>query len=146
MLSGMLLAQLAWGVQATPLLTRADPVPGGGSSAELRVVAPLLYGTASLAGGRIMLHAMLDGEGWTMAGGELATGNWGEGFIDRRHPHTWAHELIATAGGRHWSVSAGKGFAPFGSDDPMSRPAVVYPVNHHWSQVLERAVAIGAVR
>lgn len=145
-LSGIVLAQIAWGVQATPLLTHADPIPGGGTLTELRVVAPVLFGEASLAHGLVTLHAMLDGEGWTMRGGELSMGAWGEGFIDRRHPHTWAHELMATAGGTHWSISAGKGFAPFGSEDPMSRPAIIYPVNHHFSQILERAVAIGALR
>ncbi|MGH7594446.1 MAG: hypothetical protein ACRELE_11445, partial [Gemmatimonadales bacterium] len=36
----------------------------------------------------------------------------------------------------------GKGFVPFGSDDPMSRPFERYPVNHHLSQILERAVGI----
>ena len=41
------------------------------------------------------------------------------------------------------SLTAGKGFAPFGTDDPMSRPVLRYPVNHHLAQILERAVAIG---
>jgi hypothetical protein len=40
----------------------------------------------------------------------------------------------------------GKGFAAFGTDDPMNRPALRFPVNHHWSQVLERAVAIAGLR
>src|SRR6266498_4964828 len=44
------------------------------------------------------------------------------------------------------SISAGKGFAPFGSDDPMNRPALAFPANHHWSQILERAVAVAGVR
>jgi hypothetical protein len=35
---------------------------------------------------------------------------------------------------------------PFGTDDPMSRPPVRYPVNHHWSQILERAVVLGQLR
>ena len=43
------------------------------------------------------------------------------------------------------SLSAGKGFAPFGTDDPMSRPPLLYPANHHLSQILERAVAVAAV-
>jgi hypothetical protein len=72
--------------------------------------------------------------------------------VDRRHPHTYAHELLLTAatalGGPDAAVSltVGKGFAPFGTDDPMTRPPVRYPVNHHLAQILERAVAIGAVR
>ncbi len=145
-LSGIVLAQIAWGAQATPVVTHADPIPGGGTLTELRVVAPTLFGEASLAHGFLTIHAMLDGEGWTMPEGELSIGAWGEGFIDRRHPHTWAHELMASAGGMHWSISAGKGFAPFGTEDPMSRPAIIYPVNHHFSQILERAVAAGAIR
>src|SRR5262249_36856616 len=43
------------------------------------------------------------------------------------------------------TISAGKGFVPFGTDDPMNRPAERYPVNHHLSQILERAVAMIAV-
>lgn len=147
----ILLAQVTIGLQATPVLTRADPSAGGPSRTELRVVAPLAFATAHLAGGRIALHAMLNGEGWTMREGQLATGVWGEGFSDRRHPHTWAHELVLTAQdvvrlpGVRWSVTAGKGFAPYGTEDPMNRPALQYPVNHHWSQVLERAVLIAGV-
>jgi hypothetical protein len=44
------------------------------------------------------------------------------------------------------SLSLGKGFAPFGTDDPMSRPIIRYPVNHHLAQILERAVVIAGVR
>lgn len=135
------------------MLTRADPVAGDSSLTELRIVAPTLFASADALGGRVQLHAMLDGEGWTMRDGQLATGAWGEGFYDRRHPHTYAHELIASAtdlfampGDMHWSLAAGKGFAPFGTDDPMTRPALMYPVNHHWAQVLERAVVIAGVR
>jgi hypothetical protein len=51
-------------------------------------------------------------------------------------------------GSAEWGlgVSVGKGFVPFGTDDPMSRPPVRYPVNHHWSQILERAIVLGQVR
>ena len=97
---------------------------------------------------------MLNLEGLTIPEGELAPGNWGEGFVDRRHPHTYLHELMLTAddllgrrdGRPGCPSSAGKGFAPFGTDDPMVRPFVRYPVNHHLAQILERAVAIAAVR
>ena len=44
------------------------------------------------------------------------------------------------------SLAAGRGFAPFGTDDPMMRPFVKFPVNHHLGQILERVVLIGAVR
>jgi hypothetical protein len=153
MIALVLLAQLSVGAQATPVWTRADPSAGGPARSELRVVAPIAFATAHLAGGRLMLHAMLNGEGVTMPGGHLSTGVWGEGFIDRRHPHTWLHEFVATVqdavrlpAGISWSLSAGKGFGPFGTEDPMGRPALVFPVNHHWSQILERAVVIAGVR
>ena len=102
---------------------------------------------------RLGLVATLNLEGVTIPSGELAPGAWGEGFIDRRHPHTYAHELMLTAddllggadGATSLSLAAGKGFAPFGTDDPMSRPVLRYPVNHHLAQILERAVAIVAL-
>jgi hypothetical protein len=64
------------------------------------------------------------------------------------------HELTVTFddalgrldGAGRVSLVAGKGFAPFGTDDPMSRPILRYPVNHHLAQILERAVAILGVR
>jgi len=148
----MLLAQVQIGAQAIPMLSHADPIPGGGQLTELRVSQPILFASAAPFAGRLVLHAMLDFEGATMLNGQLATGVFGEGFNDKRHPHTYAHELIASwqdplrLPGVRWSVTAGKGFAPFGTDDPMNRPALVYPINHHWSQILERAVAIAGVR
>ncbi len=91
--------------------------------------------------------ATLNLEGLTLTRGELSTGAYGEGFVDRRHPHTYAHELMAGAIAQYFgvqgSVFAGRGFVPFGSDDPMARPFEKYPVNHHLSQVLERLVAVG---
>ncbi len=147
-----LAAQVSAGAHAVALLTRADPVPGGAALTEGRLVQTTLHGAASLLDGRLRLNAMLNLEGLTMPGGVLSAGGWGEGFVDRRHPHTYVHELMVSAVDvvrlprLRWSVSAGRGFAPYGTDDPMSRPAVGFPVNHHWSQVLERAVVIGAVR
>ena len=47
--------------------------------------------------------------------------------------------------GGGFSLSAGKGFAPYGTDDPMSRRMVKFPANHHLSQLLERWVAAAAV-
>jgi len=137
--------------QLVPALTRVDPIPGGDALAELRVVQPVLMLRA--ARGPWRLQATLDGEGWSMPGGELGPGVWGEGFVDRRHPHTYVHEVMFTGadllgthdGAAHVSLSAGKGFAPFGTDDPMSRPPLRYPVNHHLAQILERAVAIAGV-
>jgi hypothetical protein len=141
------------GGQAVAAFERSEPVPGGGALGELRVVQPVLYLHAG-ALGRLRLTGALNLEGVTMPGGELAPGNWGEGFVDRRHPHTYLHELMLSAddllgtrdGAARLSLSAGKGFAPFGTDDPMGRPFLRYPVNHHLAQILERAVAIAALR
>jgi hypothetical protein len=43
------------------------------------------------------------------------------------------------------SLSGGKGFAAFGSDDPANRLTLRYPVNHHWSQILERLVVTAGI-
>jgi len=139
--------------QAVAALTRADPVPGGEALAEFRIVQPtfMLRGEGP---GRLSALATLNLEGATMGEGELTPGAWGEGFVDRRHPHTYVHELLLTAddllgegdGATRISLAAGKGFAPFGTDDPMIRPPLRYPVNHHLAQILERAVAIAAIR
>jgi hypothetical protein len=98
-----------------------------------------------------VLRTTLNFEGITQPDGEITFGGWGEGFIDRRHPHTLLHEamlsvnLRGVAGG-DLSLSAGRGFAPFGTDDPMARPAVKFPTNHHLSQILERYVVSGTFR
>jgi hypothetical protein len=105
---------------------------------------------ASLWNDALEIKGTLDLEGVTMKRGELNAGILGEGYIDRRHPHTYLHELLITGqrstGDNGASLTLGKGFAPFGTDDPMARPFEKYPINHHLAQILERAVAIGAVR
>jgi hypothetical protein len=121
---------------------------------EVRVLRPVLSGALATSDGHFSLIATLNFEGATLDAGELAPGNWGEGFIDRRHPHTWVHELLVVAvtgsdsAPRPWALSlaAGKGFVAFGSDDPMNRPAVRYPVNHHLAQILERAIISAGAR
>ena len=129
--------------QALPSVITAGAVPGGGSQSEVTVLQPILMGV--LAYGRALRgRMMLDFEGVTMPDGELAMGGWGEGFVDRRHPHTYLHEAMVwgsaplsptVAGG----LAGGKGIVPFGTDDPMSRPFVRFPVNHHLAQIVERA-------
>ena len=136
-------------VQAIPLVTSARPTAGKRNLTEGYVTQPVLMTQASWAG--FTGIGTLNFEGLTLERGELNTGGYGEGFVDRRHPHSYVHELLV---GREqqfnneWSASvfAGRGFAPFGSDDPMVRPLEKYPVNHHLAQVLERVVAIAAVR
>jgi hypothetical protein len=136
--------------QGVFVYTRADPVPGGDALGEVRLVQPVVMLHGRALGGRLALVGTANFEGLTMSGGELTPGAWGEGFVDRRHPHTFVHELMLVAGtgasDARASLAAGKGFVPFGTDDPMVRPFVRYPVNHHLAQVLERAVMIGGVR
>jgi len=70
--------------------------------------------------------------------------------VDRRHPHAYLHELMLGVEPRSGSITtslyAGRGFVPFGSDDPMTRPFVSYPVDHHLAQILERLILVAAVR
>ncbi|MGE5745170.1 MAG: hypothetical protein ACM368_14630 [Gemmatimonadota bacterium] len=135
-----------WGAQAIPALTETNVVPGGRSLGELRVVQPAAMLHAAALDGRLRLIGTLDFEKYTIPHGELSPGSWGESFVDRRHPHTLVHELMLVGGGPHLFAAAGKGFVPFGTDDPMSRPTVRFPVNHHLSQILERAVVLAGVR
>ncbi|HTH65803.1 MAG TPA: hypothetical protein VL563_14035 [Gemmatimonadales bacterium] len=143
-----------WSAQAIPALTETNVVPGNRSLGELRVVQPVGMLEVSGAGDRVRLVATVDFEKYTITHGELAPGDWGEGFEDRRHPHTLVHQLMLVVpdlsgrllGPVRLFAAAGKGFVPFGTDDPMSRPVVRYPVNHHLSQILERAVGLAGVR
>jgi hypothetical protein len=136
--------------QAIPVLTHAAATAGGVDVTEgyLSQAAAMVRG--SWWSGHARLDATLNAEGLTMSRGELSTGGFGEGYVDRRHPHTYLHELIVTGAGAAgplvYSMSAGRGFAPFGTDDPMMRPFEKYPINHHLSQILERALVMGAVR
>jgi hypothetical protein len=130
--------------------TDADPIPGGGSLREIRLTQPVVMGVATALRGRLQGTLTLNLESLTIPGGELTPGAWGEGFVDRRHPHSTVHELMLAspdllgteARGSRLGLAVGKGFVPFGTDDPMVRPFLRYPVNHHWAQVLERAVVI----
>ncbi len=143
-----------WGAQGIPALTQTNVVPGDRALGELRIVQPVVMLHAGALGNRLRVVATANLEKWTIPHGELAPGDWGESFVDRRHPHTVVHELMLSApdvlgrldGPVELFLAAGKGFVPFGTDDPMSRPVVRFPVNHHLSQVLERAVALAGVR
>ncbi|HEU4829413.1 MAG TPA: hypothetical protein VFT04_09470 [Gemmatimonadales bacterium] len=148
------IGQVSGGVSALAVYDRVDPVPLGGALGEVRVIHPVAMLHAATLGGRLSFAGMANLEGLTLEDGQLAPGVAGEGYADRRHPHTYLHEAVATfeqtspigAARITWSISAGKGFAPFGSDDPMSRPVIRYPVNHHLAQVLERLVGVAAAR
>lgn len=136
------------------LLGMAQVIPamttGFGSDANDNVTQTELYATQPAVmfnvespRSTVVLRTTLNFEGVTQPDGELTFGGWGEGFIDRRHPHTLMHEAMLSvnvrdlAGGA-LSLSAGRGFAPYGTDDPMARPVMKYPTNHHLSQILER--------
>jgi hypothetical protein len=110
----------------------------------------MIAGSLRASRGRFVAHAMLNAEGATLDRGEISPGVYGEGYVDRRHPHTWLHEAMVGVRGRagsvDWAVFAGKGFVPYGSDDPMVRPFVKYPVNHHHAQILERAMVTAMAR
>ena len=115
-------------------------------TAGVYATQPAIMANVASPGARFVLRTTLNFEELTQENGELTFGGWGEGFIDSRHPHTLLHEAMLTAnlwnvGGGALSISAGKGFAPYGTDDPMGRPAVKFPTNHHLSQVLERFTA-----
>lgn len=139
---------LAVGMHAVGLLTRATSTPQGRMLTEGYLTQPIVNGDARLAWFQAM--GMLNLEGLTLRRGELDVGEWGEGYVDRRHPHAYLHEIMVGATTPDAPVAgslyAGRGFVPFGSDDPMSRPFVSYPVDHHLAQILERLVLVGAVR
>jgi hypothetical protein len=132
----------AYPMVTTGLWNESSPL----SETEPYLTQPALMINLESPGSAFVLRSTLNFEGITQPGGELTAGGWGEGFIDRRHPHTLLHEFMLSAnlwnaGDGALSVSAGKGFAPYGTDDPMSRPVAKYPTNHHLSQILERWTA-----
>ena len=137
-------------LQAIPVVTHAAHTAGNADLTEGYLAQTVLMARGTRWNGRLGLDATLNGEGLTMQRGELSTGGFGEGYVDRRHPHAYLHELIVTGAGVRgpvaYSVSLGRGFAPFGTDDPMMRPFEKYPLNHHLAQILERSVLTGAVR
>ncbi|MEO5905062.1 MAG: hypothetical protein ABIQ55_13690 [Gemmatimonadaceae bacterium] len=129
--------------------TRQSPAIDNRTLTEGYLSQPMLMGSAEIPRYDLSLAATVNFEGLTLQRGELNPGISGEGYVDRRHPHTYLHEVVATwqksvVERARFSVTAGKGFATFGTDDPMVRPFVHYPLNHHLSQILERAVVAGA--
>jgi hypothetical protein len=140
---------IAVGAHTIGMVTRQSPAIAGEPFTEGYLTQPTLMAHASAWREIVTLQLMLSLEGKTLERGELNPGMIGEGYIDRRHPHTYLHELTATlqqrVGAARGSITVGKGFAPFGTDDPMGRPLVKYPINHHLAQILERIVAIAAL-
>jgi len=139
---------IAVAAQAVPVITRATHTATRSDLTEGYLSQPIIMGHAWWKG--VSGLGMLNLEGLTLRRGELNTGGYGEGYVDRRHPHAYVHELMfgaqGSAVGTNASIFAGRGFAPFGSDDPMVRPFEKYPINHHLAQILERSAAVAAVR
>lgn len=138
------------GAMAIGIATRATPAALGRTVTEGALTQPMLMGDVQLAGGALQALVTLNFEGLTLRRGEINPGIYGEGYVDRRHPHTYVHEAMiggtTDLGLLRLSLFGGKGFVPFGTDDPMVRPFVKYPVNHHLAQVMERVMLVGAVR
>jgi hypothetical protein len=136
--------------QALGLVTHVDPALGGRAFTEGYLSQPVIMARGRTLRGHLGAVVTLDFEGLTLERGQLTPGAYGEGYVDRRHPHTYLHEALllaeGTLGGTTVSLAGGKGFVPFGTDDPMMRPFAAYPVNHHLAQILERYVLVGAVR
>ena len=137
-------------MQALGLVVHVDPGPGDRSYTEGYLAQPVIMAHGSVLGGRLSGLTTLNFEGLTLERGQLTPGAWGEGYVDRRHPHTYLHEAVVVASGAFGrtgvSLAGGKGFAAFGTDDPMIRPFASYPTNHHLAQILERYVIVGAAR
>ncbi len=135
---------------ATALVTRVAPAVHNRSRTGALVTQPMIALRSARFESRLQLAAMLNLERWSMPDGEPVAGIWGEGFIDRRHPHTLLHEVmlagIVRRSNAGASLAAGRGFVPFGTDDPMVRPFTKFPANHHLAQVMERVQVISAVR
>src|SRR4029079_16834746 len=124
------------GAMATGVFTRASPAYASRTYREMQLVQPNVLATMQWS--TLTFNAGMNAGGYTLRRGELNAGIFGEGYVDRRHPHTLVHEAVASVEGAlpgarrvRASLAAGKGFVPFGTDDPMSRPFVLFPVNHH---------------
>ena len=93
----LLLAQLTVGAQAIGVVTRVSPAIQGRDLTEGYLTQPALMVDVNPWRDLLSLRATLNLEGATMKRGELTPGIYGEGFIDRRHPHTYLHELMVVS-------------------------------------------------
>jgi hypothetical protein len=143
-------ATISLGGMAVLVATQVDPAVRSTTLREMYLSQPMIMLHARTPNDRLSAHVTLNAEGALMRRGELTPGIYGEGYVDRRHPHTALHEVMLVAqrpfGGAALSLGVGKGFVPFGSDDPMMRPFQKFPVNHHIAQILERAMVTAAAR
>ena len=137
--------RMHWMAQLFPIVTAGEPFGREThlTRREAYLTQPAIMANLESPDKRVVLRTTLDFEQFSQPDGEYTFGGWGEGFIDKRHPHTLVHELMLSLNAWEtragsFSLSLGKGFAPYGTEDPMSRPVVKYPTNHHLSQILER--------
>ncbi|MDZ7635027.1 MAG: hypothetical protein U5L72_11630 [Bacteroidales bacterium] len=116
---------------AIGVVTHATPGALGVDVTEGYLTQPMLLGTLRLADGALVAIGTLNLEGLTLRRGEINPGVYGEGFIDRRHPHTYLHEAILgtirRAGPLQLSVFAGKGFVPSAPMTPDGPPVREVP-------------------
>ena len=140
----------SFGLMATGLVSHVPHAALGARVTEAYLTQPTLMARLGRPNSPFQATASLNLEGLTLARGEINPGGYGEGYEDRRHPHTYVHEALVGVEvhrrGMRGSLFMGKGFVPFGTDDPMGRPFAKYPVNHHLAQLLERAMVVGAAR
>src|SRR5438094_724522 len=70
----------------------ADPTATRAALTEAYISPPLVM--ARVTHGPWRAAGTLNLEGLTLRRGELSTGAFGEGYVDRRHPHAYLHELM----------------------------------------------------
>ena len=88
------------GAQGIGVLTRESPAVGGREITEGYLTQPAIMAQLDPWGELLSLKGTLNLEGATLKRGELNAGIVGEGYIDRRHPHTYLHELVLSSAKR----------------------------------------------
>ena len=85
-----------FGFGVVGVATRASSAHVGRTITEGYITQPNLMGDLRYAGARgdLQLLTTLNFEGYTLRRGELNAGMYGEGYVDRRHPHTFVHEAM----------------------------------------------------
>ncbi len=79
--------------QAIPVVTRADPTATRSALTEGYLSQPIVMAHADR--GRLRGIGTLNLEGLTLAARRVESpARYGEGYVDRRHPHAYVHELL----------------------------------------------------
>ena len=100
--------QVAGMGQVFPVVTTGGPDNGEGGElrrTEWYLTQPALMANLESPSRRLVLRTTLNFEGVTLGSGELTYGGWGEGFIDKRHPHTLLHEFMLSW--NLWEIAGG---------------------------------------